>query len=263
MKIIPVTYKKITDTTQLLYDECDQSNQYIERIVYISSKTKHPDRYEYIKNRLTDVKIKSQHFEAIYPTLTEILSGKYKHLRERFTDRLLEYQQINPKRLCGILGCYLSHYMIHVQAVKEVWGNYLILEDDVFWKNSTNVPIWSKCIFNWLSNKIIPCNWDIFRCLSDNLHPSDGIYTFDTPNIQSRWKPDHVTEGNTNNISRGSHFQLCKGTSASKIVEYFESENIFNVDSVYSTNQLNVYFAGLFVLNQSPDSNLKSTIPKQ
>lgn len=263
MKVIPVTYKKVVETKHLMYDKCSAIDQHIDRIVYISSKTKHPDRYEYIKNIISDIKIKPQHFEAIYPTLSEIISGKYKHLKDRFTDRLLEYQQSDPNRLCGIIGCYLSHYMIHVQASKESWGNYLILEDDVFWELDAGVPKWFKYVFSWLSNKIIPRNWDIFRCLSDNLHPSDGIYTLDTPNSQSRWKPDHVTGENTNNISRGSHFQLCKGTSTNKIVEYFESENVYNVDSIYSTDQLNVYFAGIEVKNQPPNNELKSTIPKQ
>lgn len=258
--MIPITYKKVVETKHLMYDEHDVIDQHVDRVVYISSKTKHLDRYEYIKNKVTDMKIKSQHFEAIYPSLTEIISGKYKYLKDRFTDRLLDYQETDPSRLCGIIGCYLSHYKIHVQALKESWGNYLILEDDVFWcLDGYDQPAWSTYLSNWISNKILPKDWDMFRSLTDNLSPDHGIYMFDTPNKQSRWVPDNMTGRNTNIISRGSHFQLCNGSSAEKIVKYFDSENVYNVDSIYSTNQLNVYFAGLKIKN-TPPQKFPSTI---
>lgn len=253
-----MSYKKYCDT-KMISTPYNNISQHIDIIIYISSKKNCPKRYEHVKNITSRVGVQTQHYEAIYPQLQDIQSGKYAYLQERFTSRLFKYMRYTPKRLCGIIGCYLSHYNIHTQAMRESWGNYLIVEDDVYWTYANvAAPKWCAYLSHWFDGDIIPEDWDMFRCMTDNLVPWSGIYTFDTPNMQSKWAPDKITAVNSNCISSGSHFQLCNGSSAEKIVKYFDSENVYNVDSIYSTNQLNVYFSGLLIRT----NGFPTTIPK-
>ena len=45
-----------------------------------------------------------------------------------------------------------------------------------------------------------------------------------------------------NVINGGCHFYVINRKNISKINRYIKKENIFNIDSVYSTNELNVFF---------------------
>ena len=85
------------------------------------------------------------------------------------------------------------------------------------------------------------------------------IYKFNSPNYQG------ISElKEKNKFCGGTHFQIINIKNIKKIINYLNKENIFNIDGVYSTNDINVYAVTNKYLNVSIPHKFKnqSNIPK-
>lgn len=189
--------------------------------------------------QLAKVDLPYDRFKAISPSkesLTE-KEGEYYSFYLRALDRIKAYVSSEQKlsRGLGVFGCYLSHYFIHRRALEENWGNYLILEDDCQLNRG-----WLEKLNQYLSQGKIPIDWDIIRSC---LNSTDRVKKLKRCNSQSKFAAKLI---NTR-YSGGTYFQLCKSSSCQKIIDYLESDFVYNIDAVYSTNRLNVYHSKLCI----------------
>lgn len=199
-----------------------------------------------------------ERFEAIKPTKNEVLK------MDRITPRIKNYinHKIKIERGLGIVGCYLSHLKV-LEKYRNSSHKYIcILEDDVKF-DSLSLKLVNDNI-EFLNSKNL--EWDIFRSVSGfskvntNLFLNNKIYKFDSPNNQSV----SATSKKINSFSNGTHFQIINVKNIEKIISYLNRENIFNIDSVYSTNEINIYAVKNKDLNISLHEKyrLHTNIPK-
>ena len=114
------------------------------------------------------------------------------------------------------------------------------------------MKITADSIINFLDSEHI--DWDILRSVftrkDENLSPfcdeishkiiqgqSILLNKFKLPNSQS----NSAKNGYQHRFSGGTHFQIINIKNIEKIIAYLYRENIYNIDSVYSTNEINVY----------------------
>jgi GR25 family glycosyltransferase involved in LPS biosynthesis len=217
----------------------------INKVIYINLDER-VDKKIFMETQLSNLGISFERFSAIKPTKDSLKGGKYSCFFKRATDRLRKYVNgSNEKRGISVFGCYLSHYFIHKQAKKDNWGNYLILEDD--------------CVLNkgWdLQIQRIVCKnkeWDIIRSVWPwvNWSYRHTETKFESVNFQSRYSSKNI-----NKFEGGTHFQLCNGKSASKILDYLDEEYLYNIDSVYSTCKINVLHQRMNVKSKKLESDI-------
>jgi glycosyl transferase family 25 len=202
--------------------------------VYINLKYR-VEKKRYMNNMLKSLNLRFERFEAIRPTLIESIK------MDRLVPRVREYLSNKNKieRGLGLIGCYLSHLNV-LKKYRNINSKYIcVLEDDVVFDRSSIKQI-NKIINNFDKKNI---NWDIIRSVKhfNNLDKSrllnNIIYKFNLPNHQGITAKDKLS----NNFCGGTHFQLINVKNIEKIITYLNRENIYNIDSIYSTNELNIY----------------------
>jgi GR25 family glycosyltransferase involved in LPS biosynthesis len=198
----------------------------IDKIFYINLK-QDTERNEYMQNQLSRFEIDFERYNAVSPTINELKhGGKYSEFFNRSVPRLrnnLNHSE-HTNNIIRTMGGYLSHYFIHKLASKQNYSNYVILEDDCMLRRN-----WKQSLSHLVDGH--DESIDIIRNFRKGC-----VFKFISCNYQSK----HI--GNlAHKIDDGSYAVMCNGTSASKIVDYFDNDYVYNVDAVYSTHKLNVY----------------------
>tara|TARA_B100002019_G_scaffold287896_1_gene300603 strand:+ start:1248 stop:1913 length:666 start_codon:yes stop_codon:yes gene_type:complete len=203
------------------------------KVFYINLK-KRKDRKHHMEEMLSNLNLDYERFEAIRPSIKEIKFGKYKKFYERATSHIKEYvnKEKTHARAIGILGVYLSALKIHESQLGNL-EPYIVLEDDVKITEKT-----ISQIKGFISDEKYN-DWDIIRSLwgskCTKVKKFKGVHS----------KSKFTDQNKTHWISGGAHFTVFK--NAKKIFDYMYSENVFAIDSLYSTCMLNVYHQKLDV----------------
>ena len=222
----------------------------IDYIFYINLDEK-PNKKEHIEYVLSHFEIPYERFAGIKPSLEDCLAMK------NVVPRIQEYLHHPQKYLrgIGVLGCYLSHIKVMNKSNNLLvkYKHILILEDDA---------IFTQKDMNYINDKINVLNeehnWDILRVLlprTENfldrgVEKVDGdLYKFTGNHVLSKF--DSI---NKNVINGGCHFYVLNRKNITKISQYVNEEDIFNIDSIYSTNELNIYF----LISNSIQSGMRS-----
>lgn len=79
---------------------------------YVITLPHNSARLRLAREQLSRIGIDATPFMGIYPKVLDI-----RHSNDRFTQ--------------GMVGCYLSHYMIFHEAVANQWDSFLVFEDDL------------------------------------------------------------------------------------------------------------------------------------
>jgi len=215
------------------------------------------EKNDHMNNLLKSLDLNFDRFEGIVPNLQDIC--KMDKLSKKIKDFLSNNIQI-PRGI-GVVGCYLSHINV-LEKYKDINNEYLcIMEDDIDFNKESLDKIHNNIQFLNKTKK----NWDILRTLWDRI-PSEfeglneietyenKIYKFNSPNYFSVYKTI-----NCNRISGGCHFYIINMKHIEKILHFLHCEDIFNIDSVYSTNKLDVYA----VLNRDVNISIPMKYRKQ
>lgn len=190
------------------------------------------EKNKYMHDMLKLLNVEFKRFEAVRPSLCDAI--KIKNLLPRVQNYLHNTPQI-PRGL-GIIGCFLSHRTVLEQYRNSNHKYLCILEDDVEFNNISIKRV--EDIIKSFDDKNV--DWDILRSvrkfekLDKNL---DTIYKFNLPSYQSVMD-DSI---DTTKFAGGTHFQIINVKNIEKIINYLYHEKIFNIDSVYSTNALNIF----------------------
>tara|TARA_R100000808_G_scaffold21849_1_gene47302 strand:- start:317 stop:1063 length:747 start_codon:yes stop_codon:yes gene_type:complete len=229
----------------------------ISKIVYINLEHR-TDRKEIQEEQLKASGIPYERFDAICPTYEQLVpeDGEYHEFFKRSVPRIRDYMlRENKARGRGVFGVYLSHYKILQRALEEGWGDFLILEDDAVFGEETISDLVSA------ANNEEYSDWDIIRDVwvakrdmeLEKLQLSSrkastvylngkakGLFRHRNSDIQSKFY-----SGPPPNIVRwgGAHFQLIRAKSLKKILDFMDKDHVYNIDSIYCTNQLNVYWS--------------------
>ena len=199
----------------------------IERIVYINSADA-SERRALQERQLARCGIPYERFEAIWPTNDEIVSesGRYHDFYRRLRPT---FRQISP----STIGCYLSHYFIHVRARDEGWGNYLVLEDDCRLPRG-----WQRRLQRLFHRGRIPADWDLVRSCWQSSRRVRRIVS--SLKDASRFHDESLPEDRLSNMG-GAHFTLVNRGSTGRLVDHMEQEYVYSPDGVLCTHRLNVY----------------------
>ena len=180
----------------------------------------------------------------------------------------------------GLLGLFHSAYSILKQNV-DTNKNFLILGDSVdfeldvldkvndFIRNLNNdfdlirvVWTYNKHKNKYLdiinkSDKLIK-TWNMFNKLTIRNY-SNGFYKIKSPFFRSKYNNKKYKTIRPHYFLGGSHFTVVNGKNINKIINYMENENVYELDGIYSTNQLNVYCLDLPVhINVKFDSTIEN-----
>jgi len=199
----------------------------IDRIVYINHAAA-SERREFQERQLSRCGIPYQRFEAICPTADDFVSesGRYHEF----------YRRLRPtsKRVSSsTLGCYLSHYFIHVRARDEGWGNYAVLEDDCRLPRG-----WQRRLQRLFRRERIPADWDLVRSCWQSSRRVRRIVN--SLKDASRFHDVALPADRISNMG-GSHFTLVNGDSAGRLVDHMDREYVYSPDGVLCTHRLNVF----------------------
>lgn len=215
----------------------------IDKIYYINLD-KRKERKEFMEDQLSDINIPYERFSAICPT-EEDLSGQYKF----FYERMENWRKAGNKsqfKVLGTLGCYLSHYFIQKKALESQHGNYLVLEDD--WNVNP------ECIFEinrLFSEGLVGYDWDIF-----------GSFWSSHQKIVIKHKgstfPSKFYNKRKSQPMGGAHFILYNKLSTSKIINFLDVENVFNIDGVLCNDMLNIYHMKMPIKNHGFQTDIQA-----
>ena len=199
----------------------------IDRIIYINHAAA-TERREFQERQLSRCGIPYERFEAICPDNDDFVmeSGRYHDF----------YRRLRPtmKRVSSsTIGCYLSHYFIHVRARDEGWKNYLVLEDDCRLPRG-----WRRRLQHLFHRGRIPADWDLVRSCWQSSRRVRRIVN--SLKGESRFHDDSLPEDRISNMG-GSHFTLVNGESIGRLVDHMEREYVYSPDGVFCTHRLNVY----------------------
>lgn len=228
-------------------------------VVFINL-TEHTHRKEHMENMLQMLRLPYIRFNAICPTIEE--SIEIKNIHNRVKNYLHNENTIS--RGIGVIGCYLSHLSVLQTICPCPQQHICILEDDLKFDLMTLFNV--NRIISYLDEN---CEWDMFRIIRNKFdndetheftkHVVNNIpfYKIGTPHYQSIYK-----NKKNNSINGGTYFQIINTKNIPKIIDYLEKEDVYNVDAIYSTNQLNVFYG--FNKDLNIEINLfDSSIPKE
>ena len=228
------------------------------KCIYINLE-RHNHRKEHMENMLQKLQLPYSRFNAICPTLEECneihnLNKRVKHYLQNDTSQ---------SRGIGVVGCYLSHLSV-LNIIKDYYENHIyVLEDDLEIDPITLFHV-NKVITYLESNY----DWDMFRIIRNKFDNDETkefpkqvicdipIYKIESPHYQSIYN-----NGKNNSINGGTYFQIINRKNIPKIIDYLQKEDVYNIDAIYSTNQLNVFYG--FNKDFQVEINLfDSSIPK-
>lgn len=203
------------------------SNLIISKIFYINLSFRQ-DRNQFMRNQLSRYGIPFERFQAIELTKEDLANSDgiyhsyFKRMVERFQNNINDEKY--TRSIIANFSVYFSHYTIHKIASKLNFDNYLILEDDCLLRRQ-----WQNILYNAIDSKID--KFDIIRSYRRN-----RFFKFDNCTWQSKYANDK-----SHNMSDGAHAIFINGKSAQKIVDYFDSDFVYNIDAVYNTHILDSY----------------------
>ena len=228
------------------------------KCIYINLE-RHNHRKEHMENMLQKLQLHYSRFNAICPTLEECneihnLNKRVKHYLQNDTSQ---------SRGIGVVGCYLSHLSV-LNIIKDYSENHIcVLEDDLEIDHITLFHV--NKVINYLESNY---DWDMFRIIRNKFDNDETkefpkqvicdipIYKIDSPHYQSIYN-----NGKNNSINGGTYFQIINKRNIPKIIDYLQKEDVYNIDAIYSTNQLNVFYG--FNKDFQIEINLfDSSIPK-
>ncbi len=234
----------------------------ISKVYYINLDFR-DDRRTHIEDILSEIDIlKKERFSAIRPTKEDLVNvnGKYHKYYRRGVIRFKRYLNNKSKiieRGLGAFGCYLSHYfLLHKIKKDHIGENILILEDDAQFDQN----LISSCE-NVIKNELNDANidWDIIRVVWKYPYPkmkqiTPNLFKYKNTNKQSAFGKKF-----RNDLHNGTTFQIINVRNIKKILNYLDSDKIYNIDGVYSTNKINAY---VFKYPIKITANFTSDIPK-
>ena len=233
-------------------------------MVYYINLSKRGDRRRHMEKLLKRCGLPYQRKSAIKPTKEDLIfdHGKYNHYYKRVVDdRKPWIENEYEKRFIGMMGVYISHIEILNDIKKKGYKRVLVLEDDVRFNNRS-----LDIIKNYIISGTIGPNWDMIRSLWRNTVPKNKkVVRILDPHRYSKFKR---RDEKVHNITGGAHFTLINGDKIDKILDYVNQELIYDIDGVYSTNQLCVVcgwfevVAGMYGTDipKGPDSRKKPDI---
>lgn len=189
---------------------------------------------------LPKLKLNHERLNASKLTLKEALAVP------EITPRIQQYllQPRTVPRGIGILGCRDSHYRALLRC-KDIDADHIcIIEDDVGFSNVTVERL--KYISNILDTQFE--KWDMLRIMwtkTDFAQKHVGwirhvpLFKFNSVNVKSKFAS---SDKKINSISGGAYCTVINKKHVDKIIKYIEEERAYNIDSIYSTNRLNVFF---------------------
>ena len=222
------------------------------KYIYINLDNR-PERNKHIKNLLSKLNVKFQRYNAIKITSDNV--PKTDDLSEYIISYLKHYY-LNPRGF-GTIGCYLSHKNCIILSKSFETPYTAICEDDIVINENTLNKL--NSVLNYFNNNNI--DWDMFRVLWDCIEPNNSfchfvenienikMYKFNTLHWRSKF---NINKEPTNSVCGGAHFYIINNKKIDKILEYLDSDFIFDLDAVISTSKLNIYFC----LNNDMDVNL-------
>ena len=173
--------------------------------------------------------------------------GKFHHLVKRYSDIFKHDYGINTPHSRATLGCYLSHKKVYEEIAESADGYYIVLEDDVILNKN-----WFKNLCNLTSR--IDFKFDIIRQMWISNCPG-AFSRIEKFNLCSKY----VSPWNSCSYSGGLHFQIVNQSSANKILNFLNTENIFDVDAVLHNPILNIFHTKISGVEHNFDfeSNIK------
>jgi GR25 family glycosyltransferase involved in LPS biosynthesis len=211
----------------------------IDKIYYINLD-KREDRKEFMEDQLSDINIPYERFSAIRPTEAD-LDSKYK----TFHNRLANKKYRSKSQLLGTFGCYMSHYLVQKKANESSHGDYLVLEDD--WRVK---PESLEALESVFDRGLVSGDWDIF-----------GSFWASHEKIVIKHQGSNGKSRFFNNRNGqpmgGTHFMLFNKRSTSKIINFLDAENVFNIDAVLCNDMLNIYHMKMPITNNNFDSDIQ------
>lgn len=225
------------------------------------------DRMNHMQSLLRKYDLPHERFNAIKPSMDDI-----QKVRGKLSRRVKQYVKEKYIRAVGVIGCYLSHYkcLLRCKSLTS-FDHVAILEDDL---KFTKTSIWLlKNIVRYMdsSNK----DWDMLRVTWNmknkawNLKRNGiefitnlngiSVYKMNSVNFQSKYANPSTR---TNNFFGGTHFQIINRKKVDKILKYLDEEKLYNIDSIYSTNKLNIFFVTNSTVMIKSNFFLDTDIPK-
>ncbi len=211
----------------------------VEKIYYINLDQR-VDRRESMEDALSKIDIPYERFSAIRLTESD-LNSKYKS----FYNRLANKEYRSKDHLLGTIGCYISHYLVQKKANQSHHGNYLVLEDDWYVKPESIEAL--ELVFE---QGLVPIDWDIFG----SFWSSHGRIVIKHKGSTYDSKFYNKREGQP---MGGAHFILYNKSSTSKIVNFLDAENVFNIDGVLCNDMLNIYHMKMPIENNNFYSDIQ------
>ena len=207
------------------------------------------DRKEYMESMLSSMKLNYVRFSAIKPTRESLIEGDYNSFYDRSVKWLKLYLNSDEPKFnklsLGTFGCYLSHYFI-LKKYSSSYSSIIILEDDV----KFNIPNLKK-FFRIASN--VKCDdIDLCRPLYGGLEDNDflseissSIYEFNYPYKHSIF----VENLKGHNYFGATHFVYYHNIN--RVLDFLDSERVFNIDAIFSTNYLNSFLLSSCMIYQN------------
>ncbi len=209
------------------------------------------DRKNYMEYMLSSMNLNYVRFSAIKPTKDALLNGYLHSFYERAVFWLQYYLKLDDHRKnilsIGTFGCYLSHYMI-LKKYSRKYSSIVILEDDV------KFSIHSLKKFIRMTTKLESRDVDILRPTygyRDNdlfLNKiTSSIYEFSSPYKLSKYVENDIKH----EYFGATHFVYYHNIS--RVIDFLDSENVFNIDAIYSTNHLKSFIVANCNIYQNRD----------
>ena len=229
------------------------------KYIYINLE-RHNHRKEHMEMMLEKLQLPYSRFNAICPTLEEC--NEIPNLNKR-VKQYLQSKTSQPRGI-GVVGCYLSHLSV-LNTIKDYSENHIcVLEDDLEIDDITLFHV--NKVINYLN---INYDWDMFRIIRNKFDNNETkeftkhtiseipIYKIETPHYQSIYN-----NKDNNSINGGTYFQIINRKNIPRIIDYLQKEDVYNIDAIYSTNKLNVFYG--FNKDFQIEINLfDSSIPKE
>jgi GR25 family glycosyltransferase involved in LPS biosynthesis len=205
------------------------------KIYYINMDNR-TDRKKYVENHLNQLWIPYERFSAFAPDLNNFdkLKEEYPQINFGFINRRFK----NNSWTKGTIGCFMSHYLlmkkIYQEESEEPKKYYLILEDDC-------IPTLEHLKGALEFAEHFP-DLDILRI--------NSFLKEIQQNSINGWKINYnhnllSTENKEKNLIKfdgGTHFVMIKYTSIPKILNFLEKHELFFIDGMYNTRELNSYW---------------------
>lgn len=155
--------------------------------------------------------------------------GIYEDIVKRYSDIYKYNYGVSTEHSRSTLGCYLSHKKVYEKILNSPPGQYIVIEDDVILS-----PNWYRSLC--YASADINFQFDIIRQMWSDEIP--GFFSrIEKFNICSKY----VAPWNSCSYSGGLHFQIVNQNSAEKILNFLDTENVFDIDAVMHNPILNIF----------------------